>query len=83
MGRLCGRRTITWLHIQDFELDAAFELGMLKGRWFRGLAEAWGRYTLNGFVRVSSISSAMVRRLESKSSLKNPLVSAKMGQLHT
>ena len=26
--------TITWLHIQDFELDAAFELG-LQGRLLR------------------------------------------------
>ena len=25
---VCGRRTVTWLHIQDFELDAAFELGI-------------------------------------------------------
>ena len=65
-GRLCGRRTITWLHIQDFELDAAFELGMLKGRWLRRLAEAWERITLLGFDRVSSISAAMVQRLESK-----------------
>jgi colanic acid biosynthesis glycosyl transferase WcaI len=66
LGRLCGRRTITWLHIQDFELDAAFELGMLKGRWLRGLAEAWERRILRGFMRVSSISSAMVQRLEFK-----------------
>jgi colanic acid biosynthesis glycosyl transferase WcaI len=66
LGRLCGRHTSTWLHIQDFELDAAFELGMLKGRWLRGLAEAWERRTLRGFMRVSSISSAMVQRLESK-----------------
>ena len=42
LGRLCGRRTITWLHIQDFELDAAFELGLLKGRLLRSLAEGWG-----------------------------------------
>jgi colanic acid biosynthesis glycosyl transferase WcaI len=65
-GRLCGRRTITWLHIQDFELDAAFELGMLKGRWLRGLAEAWERRTIRGFDRVSSISAAMVKRIQSK-----------------
>ena len=65
-GRLCGRRTITWLHIQDFELDAAFELGMLKGKWIRSLAESWERYILKGFLRVSSISSAMVQRLEFK-----------------
>ena len=67
LGRLCGRRTSTWLHIQDFELDAAFELGLLKGRFLRWLAEAWERYTLRGFDRVSSISSSMVQRLEGKS----------------
>ena len=56
LGQLCGRGTITWLHIQDFELDAAFELGMLKGRWLRRLAESWERRTLRGFKRVSSIT---------------------------
>ena len=66
LGRLCGRRTITWLHIQDFELDAAFELGLLKGRLLRSLAEAWERRTLRGFARVSSISAAMVQRLGEK-----------------
>ena len=66
LGRLCGRRTASWLHIQDFELDAAFELGLLKGRLLRSLAEAWERRTLRGFDRVSSISTAMVRKLGSK-----------------
>ena len=66
LGRFCGRRTIIWLHIQDFELDAAFELGILKGRWLRGVAEAWERRTIRGFDRVSSISAAMVQRLELK-----------------
>ena len=49
LGLLCGRRTITWLHIQDFELDAAFELGLLKGRSLRSLAEAFERRTLRTF----------------------------------
>ena len=62
----CGRRTLSWLHIQDFELDAAFELGLLKGRFLRSLAEAWERRTLRGFDRVSSISTAMVQKLGSK-----------------
>ena len=66
LGRLCGRRTVTWLHIQDFELDAAFELGLLKGRLLRSLAETWERRTLRGFDRVSSISTAMVQRLGAK-----------------
>jgi len=66
LGRLCGRGTVNWLHIQDFELDAAFELGMLKGKAIRGLAERWERATLRGFDRVSSISGAMVRRTVEK-----------------
>ena len=66
LGRLCFRRTITWLHIQDFELDAAFELGLLKGRLLRSLAETWEHRTLRGFDRVSSISAAMVQKLGSK-----------------
>ena len=66
LGRLCGPRTLNWLHIQDFELDAAFELGLLKGRIFRSLAEFWEARTLRSFDRVSSISFSMVRKLESK-----------------
>ena len=66
LGRLCGRRTRSWLHIQDFELDAAFELGLLKGQLLRGLAERWERSTLRGFDRVSTISGAMVQRAVAK-----------------
>jgi colanic acid biosynthesis glycosyl transferase WcaI len=66
LGRLCGGGCRSWLHIQDFELDAAFALGMLKGRWLRGLAEGWERRTLRGFDRVSSISAAMVQRAQQK-----------------
>lgn len=74
LSRLCrsgaegGRhsRAISWLHVQDFELDAAFELGMLKGGWIRSLAERWERRTLQRFERVSTISEAMRLRLIEK-----------------
>ena len=66
LGKLCGEATTTWLHIQDFELDAAFELGMLKGRWIRKLAENWERNTLYSFNVVSTISQAMRKRTLSK-----------------
>lgn len=62
LGKLCGRRTQCWLHIQDFELDAAFELGLLKGKLLRSLAERWEHVTLRGFHRVSTISGAMLQR---------------------
>ncbi len=63
---LCGRDATSWLHIQDFELDAAFELGMLKGGWIRRLAEAWERRTLRAFDWVSTISAAMLQRAIAK-----------------
>lgn len=73
LSRLCrwGRpsnrgRAYSWLHIQDFELDAAFELGMLKGGWVRSIAEGWERRTLRRFERVSTISDSMRRRLVDK-----------------
>ena len=66
LQRWCGRGCQGWLHIQDFELDAAFELGMLTGAWLRGLAEGWERHTLRGFDRVSTISAAMVQRARQK-----------------
>ena len=64
--RLVGPQCISWLHIQDFELDAAFELGLLKGRWLRAAAEGLERHTLQGFSVVSTISQAMLERLLSK-----------------
>lgn len=59
-------RCRSWLHIQDFEVDAAFELGLLKGRRIRKLALACERILLRAFDRVSSISPQMMQRLEEK-----------------
>jgi colanic acid biosynthesis glycosyl transferase WcaI len=66
LNRFSGTSGRSWLHIQDFELDAAFELGLLRGAWLRGLAERWERRTLRGFDRVSTISEAMARRVAQK-----------------
>ena len=57
--RLVGPQCISWLHIQDFEMDEAFELGLLKGRLLRAAAEGWERRTLLGFSVVSTISQVM------------------------
>ena len=66
LSALGGKRCHSWLHIQDFELDAAFELGLLKGRLLRSFAERWERATLSGFERVSTISAAMRRHAIAK-----------------
>jgi len=57
-ARLCGARV--WLHIQDYEVDAAFELGLLKGRRLRRLVLALERWLLRRFDRVSTISGRML-----------------------
>ena len=63
-ARLCGARC--WLHIQDFEVDAAFELGLLKGAALRKCALGLERWLLRRFDRVSSISKRMVGHLFTK-----------------
>jgi colanic acid biosynthesis glycosyl transferase WcaI len=60
-AKLSGARS--WLHIQDFEVDAAFELGMLRGGGARRWAERLERALLSGFDRVSTISASMRRLL--------------------
>ncbi len=63
-ARLSGARA--WLHIQDFEVDAAFELGLLKQPWMRRLARFGERTLMRRFDSVSTISSRMMRLLGTK-----------------
>lgn len=60
------RGSATWLHVQDYEVDAAFELGVLKNRRLRRWAEAADRWIMRRFDRVSSISQRMLERARSK-----------------
>ncbi len=62
-ARLGGGRS--WLHVQDFEIDAASALGLLAGGIGRRAA-ALERRILAGFDHVSSITRAMCRRLADK-----------------
>ena len=56
----------SWLHIQDFEVDAAFGLGdFVSSRW-RRLAMHLERRMMRRFDRVSTISGQMVVRLNDK-----------------
>jgi len=60
------RSAKSWLHIQDYEVDAAFELGLLKGRRLRSLV-AWGeRSLMRRFDRISTISRRMLERASNK-----------------
>ncbi|KAF1048069.1 glycosyltransferase WbuB [Xylophilus sp.] len=59
-------RIKSWLHIQDYEVDAAFGLGLLQGGRIRRMALAVERWLLGRFDRVSTLSDAMLRRAEDK-----------------
>lgn len=63
-ARLCGART--WLHVQDLEVDAAFELGLLPAGVLRRFALGCEGALLRRFDRVSTISEAMRERVIAK-----------------
>lgn len=64
-ARMCNAPS--WLHIQDFEVDAAFDLGLLPaGGWVHDLAQNGERLIRSGFSRFSTISRSMMARLEQK-----------------
>lgn len=55
-----------WLHIQDFEIDAAFDLGILRTGWMKRWALSFERFWLRRFDRISTISVRMYERLNIK-----------------
>jgi colanic acid biosynthesis glycosyl transferase WcaI len=63
-SKLLGIRS--WLHIQDYEVDAAFDLGWLRGERVRRFAQAAERWLMRRFDRVSSISSTMCAKAREK-----------------
>lgn len=64
VAALCGAKS--WLHIQDFEVDVAFQMGLLKGKRLQSLVQGMERWLLRRFDVVSSISARMVERLLQK-----------------
>jgi colanic acid biosynthesis glycosyl transferase WcaI len=64
VARLCGARS--WLHIQDYEVDAAFELGLLKGHTLKKWVSRLERWLMQRFDRISTISSRMLARARNK-----------------
>ncbi len=64
LARLSGAPA--WLHVQDFEVDAAFELGLLRGAPTRAAVLRAERWLLRRFDRVSTISERMLERLRAK-----------------
>ncbi|WP_428423367.1 glycosyltransferase WbuB [Methylibium sp.] len=63
-ARLSGAKA--WLHIQDLEVDAAFELGLMTGKMPRRVLLAIERWAMRRFDKVSTISRRMLRKLAAK-----------------
>jgi colanic acid biosynthesis glycosyl transferase WcaI len=63
-ARLAGARA--WLHLQDFEVDLAFSMGLLSSKLVRGIVLRLERFMLLRFDQVSSISARMVQTLQRK-----------------
>ncbi|WP_158668140.1 WcaI family glycosyltransferase [Bradyrhizobium guangdongense] len=56
----------SWLHVQDFEIDAAYGLGLLRNASLRKVMLKAEAAVLRSFDRVSSICPQMVERLWDK-----------------
>jgi colanic acid biosynthesis glycosyl transferase WcaI len=68
-----SRKTKRIVHVQDLEVDAAFELGLIRGNWMRSLVGRVERWLLNRFDVVTSVSPKMVERLGQKGVRKDKL----------
>lgn len=64
VARLSGAKA--WLHVQDFEVDAAFDLGFLRGRRIRKAVSVVERWLMRHFDVVSTISQRMHQRVLDK-----------------
>lgn len=56
----------SWLHVQDFELDAGFRLGVVRGQKRQKVVFAMERWLMRRFDAVSSISEKMCEKLRLK-----------------
>ncbi len=66
----------SWLHVQDFEVDAAFDLGLLPAQGIvHAAALGLERFFTRAFDRVSSISQNMIERVVSKGVLRSHVTS--------
>jgi putative colanic acid biosynthesis glycosyltransferase WcaI len=64
VARLSG--AAAWLHVQDFEVDVAFQLGDFSSSALKHSIQTLERFLMRKFNRVSTISDRMVERLSSK-----------------
>jgi colanic acid biosynthesis glycosyl transferase WcaI len=71
-SRVVGAKA--WLHVHDYEVDAAFDLGLLKGKFIRKVIHSAERFLMRSFDRVSTISGRMIDKAASKGVSSNQLL---------
>ena len=71
---LLGSRAKKIVHVQDLEIDAAFELGLLRGKAMRSWVLRLECWLLNRFDVVSSISLKMLERISAKGVSEDKLI---------
>jgi colanic acid biosynthesis glycosyl transferase WcaI len=64
IGKLCNAKTV--LHIQDYEVDAAFDLGLIKSKKLKSTILKMESWLLRRFDLVSTISKRMLDRAHTK-----------------
>lgn len=64
VAKLSGGKS--WLHIQDFEVDVAFQMNFLKGKQLESIILRAERWLFSWFDVVSSISNNMLDKLRLK-----------------
>ena len=62
-AKLCRKKVLNWIHLQDLEFDAAFKLGFLKSDILQKIGRFLELLVLNNFSSVSTISNAMLKNL--------------------
>tara|TARA_R110000772_G_scaffold248454_1_gene362513 strand:+ start:15962 stop:17179 length:1218 start_codon:yes stop_codon:yes gene_type:complete len=72
VSRLCGAKSI--LHIQDYEIDAMFGLGMANEGFVGKVARVFERLVLRSFDRVSTISLSMMNKARQKTVDEDKLI---------
>jgi putative colanic acid biosynthesis glycosyltransferase WcaI len=64
LARVTG--ATSWLHIQDFEIDIAFDLGQLRQPWLRSTLQRFESWMMRRFDVVSTISQPMAAKARAK-----------------
>ena len=71
LAKIC--RSLSILHIQDYEVDAAFDLGILKGQRLKRLVLKFESFFMGHFDLVSTISNKMLTKAMDKKVLPERL----------